>query len=69
MNKATRILANMIPEERETVIAAIGEISDDADLSRQAQYINDLLNLADKKICPYKIPCESAAETVCRKRL
>lgn len=49
MNKATRILANMIPEERETVIAAIGEISDDADLSRQAQYINDLLNLADKK--------------------
>lgn len=47
MNKATRILANMIPQERETITTALGEISDDADLNRQAQYINDLLNLAD----------------------
>lgn len=68
MNKATRILTNMIPQERETITTALGEISDDADLNRQAQYINDLLNLADTQNCPCKIPCESAVETVCRKR-
>ena len=52
INKAKRILENMASNERETITAALGELSDLADLSRQAQYINDLLNLAEANEIP-----------------
>ncbi|MDE7223222.1 MAG: hypothetical protein K2O34_05520 [Acetatifactor sp.] len=47
MNKATRILKNMLPEDKSTVAAALGDIPENADSSKQAQYINDLLNYAE----------------------
>lgn len=52
MNKATRILDNMCTDDKRTVTAALGEILDDADLSRQAQYINALLNYAETNDIP-----------------
>lgn len=52
MNKATRILANMSSDDSRTITAALGEISEDADLGRQAQYINDLLNFAETNDIP-----------------
>lgn len=52
MNKATRILKNMISDDQKTMTAALGEISENADVSKQAQYINDLLNYAETKDIP-----------------
>ena len=52
MNKAIRILENMESNERKTITAALGELADNADLGRQAQYINDLLNLAEANEIP-----------------
>lgn len=52
MNKATRILENMIPDDRKTMTAALGEISENADSGSQAQYINDLLNYAETNNIP-----------------
>lgn len=52
MNKATRILENMISDDRKIMTAALGEISENADPDRQAQYINDLLNYAEAKDVP-----------------
>lgn len=52
MNKATRILENMISDDKKIITAALGEISENADTDRQAQYINDLLNYAEAKDIP-----------------
>lgn len=52
MNKATRILANMLPDDKLSVTAALGAIPEDADPDRQAQYINDLLNHAETEDIP-----------------
>lgn len=52
MNKATRVLENMAFHEKEKAITALGEISDHADLGRQAQYINELLNFAETNEIP-----------------
>lgn len=52
MNKATRILENMIPDDRKTMTAALGEIPENADPGSQAQYINDLLNYAETNDIP-----------------
>lgn len=52
MNKATRILENMIPDDRKTMTAALGEIPENADPDSQAQYINDLLNYAEANDIP-----------------
>lgn len=52
MNKATRILENMILDDRESIVTALGEISENADLSTQALYINDLLNYAETNTIP-----------------
>lgn len=46
MNKAIRILENMTSNEREKMRTALGDISENANLDRQAQYINELLNFA-----------------------
>lgn len=35
MNKATRILANMLPDDKLSVTAALGAIPEDADPDRQ----------------------------------
>lgn len=55
INKAERILGNMTPEDRQKTTAALGEVSDNADVSSQAQYINDLLNYTEA----YDIPIQS----------
>lgn len=47
MNKAIRALENMTSTESEKIRTALGDISDNADLGRQAQYINELLNFAE----------------------
>lgn len=47
MNKAIRILENMTLDDRERIVMALGEISESADLTEQAQYINDLLNYSE----------------------
>lgn len=52
MNKATRILANMTSDDCKAMTAALGDISEDADLNRQAEYINDLLNYAETNDIP-----------------
>lgn len=52
MNKATRILGNMTYDDHKTMTAVLGDISEDADLRRQAQYINDLLNYAETNDMP-----------------
>lgn len=52
MNKAKRILGNMNLDDRERVFTALGEISEDADLGTQAQYINNLLNYAETNAIP-----------------
>lgn len=52
MNKATRILGNMTYDDHKTMTAVLGDISEDADLSRQAQYINDLLNYTETNDMP-----------------
>ena len=52
MNKATRILSNMTSEDHKAVTTALGDISEEADLSIQAQYINDLLNYAETNDIP-----------------
>lgn len=52
MNKAIRILENMTSNEREKICTALGDISDNADLGRQAQYINELLNFAETNEIP-----------------
>ena len=49
MNKAKRILENMNLEERTAMETVIGVIPDHADIGEQAEYINDLLNCAEKK--------------------
>lgn len=46
MNKAIKVLENMPSNEKEKILTALGDISDNADLGRQAQYINELLNFA-----------------------
>lgn len=52
MNKATRILENMISDDKKIMTETLGEISENADTDRQAQYINDLLNHAEAKDIP-----------------
>lgn len=52
MNKAIRILENMDSDGRQSIVAALGEIPENADLGRQAQYINDLLNYAETNMIP-----------------
>lgn len=52
MNKATRILSNMSSDNCRTIMTALGEISEHADLCTQAQYINDLLNYAETNDIP-----------------
>lgn len=52
MNKAIRILENMTLDDRERIVTALGKISENEDLSRQAQYINDLLNYAETNMIP-----------------
>ncbi len=52
MNKAIRILKNMVSSEKEKIITALGDISENADLGRQAQYINELLNFAEANEMP-----------------
>lgn len=52
MNKAIRVLENMTSNEKEKILAGVGDISDNADLSRQAQYINELLNFAETNEIP-----------------
>ncbi len=52
MNKAIRILKNMVSSEKEKIVTALGDISDNADLGRQAQYINELLNFAEANEIP-----------------
>ncbi len=47
MNKATRILSNMTSDNKEVINAAVGGIAESADIGRQAQYINDLLDYAE----------------------
>lgn len=47
MNKAIRILENMTLDDRERIVTTLGDIFETEDLSRQAQYINDLLNYAE----------------------
>ena len=52
MDKATRILSNMSPDNCRTITTALGEISEHADLGTQAQYISDLLNYAETNDIP-----------------
>lgn len=52
MNKAIRILKNMDSSEKEKIVTVLGDISDNADLGRQAQYINELLNFAEANEIP-----------------
>ena len=52
MNKAKRILANMSSDDKETMVTVLGEISENADSGRQAQYISKLLNYAEKNNLP-----------------
>lgn len=52
MNKAIVVLENVTSNEREKIVTELGEISDNADLGRQAQYINDLLNFAESNGIP-----------------
>ena len=52
MNKAIRILENMTLDDRERIVTTLGDISETEDLSRQAQYINDLLNYAETNMMP-----------------
>jgi len=47
MNKAKRVLENLTSNEKEKILTALGDISDNADLGRQAQYINEMLNFAE----------------------
>lgn len=47
MNKATRILSNMTSDNKVVVTSALGGIAENADVGRQAQYINDLLDYAE----------------------
>lgn len=52
MNKAIRILENMTLDDRERIVMALGEIPENANLSKQAQYINDLLNYSELNTIP-----------------
>lgn len=52
MNKAIRVLENMMSNEKKKITTALGELSDNADLGRQAQYINELLNFAETNEIP-----------------
>lgn len=52
MNKAKRIIENMDKENAEAICSQIGTISENATPLKQARYINDILNAAEKKdIC------------------
>ena len=52
MNKAINVWENMTSDEREKVTTALGKPSDNADLGRQAQYINNFLNFAEANNIP-----------------
>lgn len=52
MNKAKRVLENMTSNEKKKILTTLGNITDNADLGRQAQYINELLNFAEANEIP-----------------
>ena len=52
MNKAKRLIENMDTESVSAICSEIGTIDENATPLKQARYINDILNTADKKgIC------------------
>lgn len=50
MNKAKRLVENMEPESASAICSEIGTIDENATPLKQARYINDILNTADKKV-------------------
>ena len=52
MNKAKRLIENMDTESVSAICSEIGTIDENATPLKQARYINDILNTADKTISP-----------------
>ena len=48
MNKAKRLINNMDSEHSSAICSAIGTIDENATPLKQARYINDFLNAADR---------------------